>query len=269
MRVQHVAIDVGHTCIVSKKVGLHNKVMWEVCSVCRWWCAVWLSSNRQQHDVLNISAERWHLCAACNASSDLLSRRPRVDVVSAGCVASNLVHAHVLLLHLQDTHELRMLSKLLHARVDNASGSRSSSGVDQSPGPSSHPNMVLALRFVDVALRLLDSSDVEIAHSSHPTTSPLLLPLTLPSSAAADLPAPRCTPCALLQLPLGYSRAGVRLRALPRLQYFHSDPVSLRLPEALILCEVRNPPVSSLVTLRVIWFPRGPHTSRIVRSWCR
>ena len=25
MRVQHVAIDVGHTCIVSMKVGLHNK----------------------------------------------------------------------------------------------------------------------------------------------------------------------------------------------------------------------------------------------------
>ena len=123
--------------------------------------------------MLNSSAERWHLCAACNASSDLLSRRPRVDVVSAGCVASHLVHAHVLLLHLQDTHQLRMLSKLLHARVDNASGSRSSSGVDQSPGPWSHPNMVLALRFVDVALRLRlvaarQTSSIHPTSRSHP-----------------------------------------------------------------------------------------------------
>ena len=70
-------------------------------------------------------AERWHLCTAFNASHAPQFRRPRVDAVTVGCVAIHLVHADVLLLHLHDTHQLRLLSKLLHARGRQCSMQRS------------------------------------------------------------------------------------------------------------------------------------------------
>ena len=112
--------------------------------------AVWLLSNRHQHDCKTHQSEQWHLCAAFNASSALWSRRLRVDV-------SVLLVSH------------SILFTLMHFCFV----SKTRTGFECCPGCCKP----------DVSV----SSDIEIAPSTPPTTFPLPLPGMLPSSAAAAL----------------------------------------------------------------------------------
>ena len=75
-----------------------------------------------------------------------------------------------------DTHQLRLLSKLLHARSRQCFKQRSNSVIAQSPSRSSHPNMVLTLRLDNVALRL------HLVPARRQTTSPL--PLSFSAASA-------------------------------------------------------------------------------------